>query len=77
MYPFLHSGLELNYIYKAAHVLNMKSLRNNIAAFLACKVYVPLDINALKKKQQELGIKRDLTADLIIELRENYPSHVM
>lgn len=48
---------ELNSLFKLAKHLKMKGLENNIATFLAAKVYIKLNLDDYNKKKNELGIK--------------------
>lgn len=63
---------ELNILYKTAHRLQVIGLKKAIAVFLACKVYIPLDVIALNKKKEELGVKNELTTEMSAKYRANY-----
>ena len=63
---------EINGIYKVSHFLKMKSLRMTVAAFMACKVYVPLDVLAFNAKKAELGVKNELTPEKSNEFKAKY-----
>ena len=63
---------ELNLLYKAAHLLKIKGLQMCIATFLACRVYIPLKLEAYKNKMKELGVGKELTTELSNEYRNKY-----
>ena len=46
------NNTELNDLFKAAHFLKIKGLEMCIAAFLACRVYIPLSLEAYEAKKK-------------------------
>lgn len=64
---------QLNNLFKAAKELRIKGLENNIASYLATKIWIPLTLEEYNKKKQELGITEDLTPEKSKQLKEKYP----
>jgi hypothetical protein len=69
---FIKVGDQINTLFKAAKELRIKGLENNIAAFLAAKVYIKSTAMDYQNKKNELGIKSELTPQLSRELKEKY-----
>lgn len=67
-----NSDSELNSLYKAAKELRLRGLENNIAAYLAAKIYVKLNFDDYTKKKTELGIKCEVTSQVSKQLKEKY-----
>ena len=66
------SNPELNNLFKATHYLKIKGLEMCIAAFLACRVYIPLKLESYKNKMKELGVDKELTTEISNEYRNKY-----
>ena len=43
-----------------------------IAAFLACRVYIPLSLEAYEAKKKELGVDKNLTTEVSAQYRNKY-----
>jgi hypothetical protein len=63
---------ELNNLYKAAHFLKIKGLQQCLAAYFACLVYIPLNLESYNKKMEDLGIKKPLTTEVSKEYKNKY-----
>ena len=63
---------ELNVLFKLAKHLKIKSIENNVAAYLGAKVYIKLNLEEYNKKKAELGIKEELTPQRSKALKEKY-----
>jgi hypothetical protein len=57
-------GDQINTLFKAAKELRLRGLENNIAAFVAAKVYIKSTAADYQNKKNELGIKTELTPQL-------------
>ena len=66
------NNTELNDLFKAAHFLKIKGLEMCIAAFLACRVYIPLSLEAYEAKKKELGVDKNLTTEVSSQYRNKY-----
>ena len=51
----------MNALFRVAHFLKIQGMVKCIAAFMACKVYIPLNLEAYNSKMVELKIKQQLT----------------
>jgi hypothetical protein len=69
---YAQSPNQLNTLYRAARELRLGGLENNIAAFLAAKVFIKTTVVDYNNKKKELGIKAELTPQLSRELKDRY-----
>ena len=67
-----NSDNEINGLFKVCHFFKIAGMVRCVAAFIACRIYIPLNLQAYNDKMAELKIKKQLTNEVSQEYRNKY-----